>query len=252
MRKITFQLIFVALFVTVNAQTDNNDKFKQGVEFYSAGNFVEAANIWTELYNTGYRSATLNYNIANAHFKSGNIPASILFYERAYLLAPVNEDINYNLQIARTFAVDRFQAIPEIFFVKWFNVSALLISSNSWAVVAIIAFVVCLVSLSLFIYSSKYLQKIIGFWVAVFCLVVSLTSIGLSSRNNTLINKSRKAIIFSPVVTGKSSPDASGSDLFTLHEGSKVSIEGRVGEWLEIRLSDGNKGWVPENCLEVI
>ena len=252
MKKITFQLIFVALFVNTNAQTTNIDKFKQGVEFYSAGNFVEAANVWTELYNTGYRSAILNYNIANAHFKSGNIPASILFYERAYLLAPLNEDINFNLQIARTFAIDRFQEIPEIFFVKWFNVLALLISSNSWAIIAIIAFLICLISASLFIYSSNYLQKVTGFWTAVFCLVFSLTAITLSSRNNTLINNSRKAIIFSPVVTGKSSPDASGSDLFTLHEGSKVSIERRVGNWLEIRLSDGNKGWIPDNSLEVI
>ena len=252
MKKIAFQLIFIALFVHANAQTESIDKFKQGVEFYSAGKFDEAADVWTELYNTGYRSAPLNYNIANAHFKIGNIPKAILFYERAYLLAPLNEDINYNLQIARTFVVDRFQEIPEIFFVRWFNVTALLVSSNSWAVIGIIAFVICLISISLYIYSSKYLHKVIGFWAAVSCLVISLTSIALSSKNNSLVNSSRKAVIFSPVVNGKSSPDASGSDLFILHEGSKVSVESRVGEWLEIRLSDGNKGWVPENCLEVI
>jgi tetratricopeptide (TPR) repeat protein len=252
MKKIAFKLILVALFVNVNAQTENIDKFKQGVEFYSAGRFDEAANVWTELYNTGYRSAALNYNIANAYFKSANIPKAILFYERAYLLKPLNEDINYTLQIARTFAVDRFQEIPEIFFVRWFNVAALLVSSNSWAIVGITAFIICLISASLYIYSSQYLHKVIGFWTAVLCLVISISSAVLSSKNNSLINDSRKAIIFSPSVNGKSSPDVSGSDLFILHEGSKVSIEGKVGEWLEIRLSDGNKGWVLENCLEVI
>jgi tetratricopeptide (TPR) repeat protein len=249
---IVFHLMLVVLFATASAQTENIDKFTQGVEFYSDGKFTEAAEVWMELYNTGYRSAALNYNIANAYFKSAYIPQAILFYERAHLLAPLNEDINYNLQVARTFAVDRFQEIPEIFFVRWFNIAALLISSNSWAIIGIVAFVVCLVAVSLYIYSFKYLHKVIGFWVAVFCLVISMTSIVLSSKNNSLINNSRKAIIFSPAVSGKSSPDTSGSDLFILHEGTKVSIEEKIGEWLEIRLPDGNKGWIPANCLEVI
>jgi len=251
-KKIVLGLIFIAPLALVNAQADNVDRFKQGVEFYSDNRFDEAANVWMELYNTGYRSAALNYNIANACFKSGNIPKAILFYERAYLLSPLNEDINYNLQIARTFITDRFQEIPEIFFVRWFNLFALLISSNSWAIIGIIAFVICLIAASLYIYSAKYLHKVIGFWAAVFCLVISLMSIVLSSKNNSLVNDSRKAIIFSQSVSGKSSPDASGSDLFIIHEGSKVSVERRVGEWLEIRLSDGNKGWVPENSLEII
>jgi SH3-like domain-containing protein len=64
-----------------------------------------------------------------------------------------------------------------------------------------------------------------------------------------LVYDSHKAIISSPVVSGKSSPDKSGTDLFVLHEGTKVTIEDTVGEWLEIRLSDGNKGWVPVNSL---
>ena len=251
-KKIVFQLILIAPFVHIVAQTEHIDKFKQGVEFYSEGNFEKAADVWTELYNTGYRSAALHYNIANAHFKNANLPKAILFYERAHLLAPLNEDINYNLQIARTFITDRFQEIPEIFFVKWFNIAALLVSSNSWAIIGIIAFVICLIATSLYIYSAKYLHKVIGFWTAVFCLVISLTSVVLSSKNNSLVNDSRKAIIFSSAVSGKSSPDASGSDLFILHEGTKVSVERKVGEWLEIRLSDGNKGWIPENCLEII
>jgi SH3-like domain-containing protein len=67
-----------------------------------------------------------------------------------------------------------------------------------------------------------------------------------------LVYDSQKAVIFAPSVNGKSSPDNSGTDLFVLHEGSKVSIEDTVGEWYEIRLSDGNKGWVPASSLTII
>jgi len=56
----------------------------------------------------------------------------------------------------------------------------------------------------------------------------------------------------SPAVSGKSSPDNSGTDLFVLHEGTKVTIEDEVKEWFEIRLSDGNKGWIPGTSLKAI
>lgn len=67
-----------------------------------------------------------------------------------------------------------------------------------------------------------------------------------------MVYDSKKAIIYSPAVNGKSSPDSSGTDLFVLHEGTKVTVEDEVGEWYEIRLSDGNKGWIPVNSLEII
>ena len=233
-------------------QESASDKFNKGVIFFSSGNYKEALQIWTEVYNTGYRSSNLDFNIGNANFKLNNIPDAILFFERAYLLNPTDEDINYNLQIARTLIVDRFQEIPELFFIKWYNFISLILSTNTWARISLISFIICLLSLSLYIYSSTYRHKVLGFWFGFSFLVLSLTSYSFSSRNKMLVYDRHKAIISSPLVNGKSSPDNSGTDLFVLHEGTKVSIEDEVGEWLEIRLSDGNIGWVPVNSLNII
>ncbi len=245
--------LFITLFVSVAVPQDTNkDKFYQGVTYFTAGSYKEALKAWTEIYNTGYRSANLDYNIGNAYFKLNNIPSAILFYERAYLLKPADENINYNLQIARTLNVDRFQEIPELFFVKWYNFVSLFLSTNSWAKVSITSFILFLLVLSLYIYSPRHRYKVIGFWLAIFLIVLSLTSLAFTSRNKSLLYDSHKAIISSPVVSGKSSPDKSGNDLFVLHEGTKVTIEDEVGEWFEIRLSDGNKGWVPLNSITII
>lgn len=243
---------FSLLFHNTFAQDTVNDKYNQGVTSFTEGNFQEALDIWTDLYNTGYRSANLDYNIGNAYFKMNNIPDAILFFERAYLLKPGDENINYNLQIARTLTVDRFQEIPELFFVRWYNYISLVLAANTWAIFSIISFVLSLLLLSLYIYSSRYRSKVIGFWLAMLFFLLSFSSLFLSLRNKTLVFDSHKAIISSPLVSGKSSPDISGTDLFVLHEGTKVSIEDEVGEWLEIRLSDGNKGWVPVNSLNII
>jgi tetratricopeptide (TPR) repeat protein len=234
--KYIFTILFVSLFaLEAVAQETNTEKFNKGVTFFTSGNYKEALQAWTEIYLTGYRSADLDYNMGNAYFKLKDIPDAILFYERAYLLNPADEDINYNLQIARTLIVDRFQEIPVLFLVRWYNFVSLFLSSNTWAKISIISFILSLLLLSLYIYTSVYRQKVLGFWFAVSFFILSGSS-----------------LITIPQVSGKSSPDTSGTDLFILHEGTKVSIDDEVGEWLEIRLSDGNKGWVPVNSLNII
>ena len=245
-------LLFSVITSGAASQDSGTGKFNQGVTYFSAGTYNEALQAWTEVYNTGYRSASLCYNIGNAYFKLNNIPQAILFYERAYLLKPADEDINYNLQIARTLIVDRFQEIPELFFVRWYDFISLFLSSNMWARISIISFVLSLLFLSLYIYSSRYRPKVIGFWFAVSLFVITIGSLVFSARNKYLVYDSHKAIITTPVISGKSSPDNSGTDLFVIHEGTKVTVEDEVGEWLEIRLSDGNKGWIPLNSLSII
>jgi tetratricopeptide (TPR) repeat protein len=254
MKQLYFLLFLILIFpgysfAEVKPQ-ETTGSFKSGNELYSAGKYQEALDTWMTLYNSGYLSPELDYNIGNAYFKLTNIPASILFYERALLLKPADEDISYNLQIAKTLAVDKFKEIPELFFVTWFNFISLSLSSNTWAVSGLASFILFLLMLSLYFYSKNYRFKVTGFWVALVMLFLSLFFISFSARNNSLVFKSDKAIIMAPQINGKSSPDQSGTDLFLLHEGTKVTVGEQVGEWYEIRLSDGNKGWVPSNSLE--
>ena len=56
----------------------------------------------------------------------------------------------------------------------------------------------------------------------------------------------------SPSVTIKSSPDVSGTDIFVIHEGTKVRIEDKISDWNEIKLSDGSKGWLKVEDIETI
>jgi SH3-like domain-containing protein len=53
-------------------------------------------------------------------------------------------------------------------------------------------------------------------------------------------------------VAVKSSPDNSSTDLFVLHEGTLVRTISELGEWREITIADGKKGWVEQDAIEVI
>ncbi len=245
-------LFLFSVLISFDSFSQETEKFKTGVDAYAAGNYKEALQTWIDIYNTGFRSANLNYNIGNAYFKMGDMPNAILFFERAYLLSPADENINYNLEIARSLTVDRFNEIPELFFIKWFNFVSLLLNGNTWSLISIICFILSLISLSVYIYSSRFRLKVTGFWIALAFFVISVTSISFSWQNRTLVHDSHKGIISAPQVSGKSSPDTSGTDLFVLHEGTKVTLGDELGGWYEITLSDGNKGWIPSNSIIII
>lgn len=50
----------------------------------------------------------------------------------------------------------------------------------------------------------------------------------------------------------KGAPDNSGTALFLIHEGLKVRVIGTLGNWYNIRVADGNEGWVEKSELEKI
>ena len=84
-----------------------------------------------------------------------------------------------------------------------------------------------------------------------------LTIFGMSNlfawqQKQDLINR-KGAIIFAPSVTVKSTPAANGTDLFVLHEGTKVVIiDGSMKDWKEVRLADGKEGWIESKQIRII
>jgi len=224
----------------------------KGNQLYSDGNYEEAVQTWEELSESGYEAAAIYYNLGNAYFKSNKIAPAILNYERAKILAPHNKDINYNLELARTYVVDKIDELTEVFYLRWYKNIVQIFSSNTWAIVTIIAFMIFLVLFSVYLYSKSYLSKKIAFWLSVLLLLIWLCAFAFSRSGNKLATDHNKAIVFNPSVTGLSSPDESGTELFLIHEGTKVTVVDELNEWTEILLSSGTKGWLLSSSIEKI
>ena len=60
------------------------------------------------------------------------------------------------------------------------------------------------------------------------------------------------AVVLRDAVAVKSSPDQNSTDLFILHEGTKVEISDRLNGWCEITIADGKKGWMECSTFETI
>lgn len=245
-----FSILFAGL-LSLAAQTPE-ERYSQAGQLYGSGDHSGAAAIYRQLYEEGFRSGELLYNAGNAFFKSGDNASAILFYERARLLSPADEDIEYNLQIARSRITDRFETLPQLFFVRWFDFLSLLASTNFWAVSAVVLFMTALVLIVLFLTKARARGRLLSFWLALAALLLSLFIISLAIRNNSLVNHNRQAVITCSIVTGRSAPGESGNELFVLHSGTTVTVEQELGAFREVRLPDGNKGWVRSDCMEKI
>lgn len=252
MKRIIISSIFLAALAFSLAAQTPGERYAEAGRLYTSGDFSGAAAVYGKLYDDGYRSRDLLYNTGNAFFKAGDNARAILFYERARLAAPADEDINYNLQIARSHVTDKFETVPQIFLVRWFDFVALLAPTNTWAVISLTLFIMALTAALLFLTRARTRGRLLSFWLAVLSLVFSVIILLLSVRNNSLVNHNRNAVITCGIVTGKSAPGDTGSELFVIHSGTTVTVEEVLGEYSDVLLPDGNKGWVRSDCMEKI
>jgi len=219
---------------------------------YSDGKFDDAVKSYESIIKQGYRSDILYYNLGNAYYKSKNIPAAILNYERALLLNPGDENIKFNLDLAKTFTVDKIEPLPEFFLKTFFSKFRQLMSTNGWAYTGIFFLIATLVLSYFFWFTYSPNVKRITFSAGITTLVLVLLSFTFSFQQKDNIEKHGYGILTPSVVAVKSSPSDSGKDLFVLHAGTKVKIIDSVGDWYEISIADGNMGWILKETMEKI
>lgn len=234
------------------AMAQDDQRFEKANELYTNAKFEEAAQAYEEILKTGVESPELYYNLGNTYYKSGLLPQAILNYERGKLLAPQNNDIAYNLELARSQTIDKIDQVGEFFLTKWISTLRNKADSDTWAYMSIAFFIGIIAMLLLFYFSRTATLKKTGFFVGILFLSLFIFSFSFSHKQKQKLINRKYAIIFAPTVTVKSSPDASGTEIFVLHEGTKVNIIDKLGEWCQIELSDGSKGWLNVSTMEMI
>ncbi|HOI48693.1 MAG TPA: tetratricopeptide repeat protein [Prolixibacteraceae bacterium] len=243
-----FILILLLSGFAVNGQ-NAEQLLEQANQHYLAQEFQQAASLYEQILSSGKESAQVYFNLGNAYYKTGDMNRAILNYERARLLAPQDEDIAFNLRMANQYVVDNIEELPQPFFLRWRTTLVNRASSGAWARLSAGSFILFLLMAGLFLFSRTTGLKRIGFWTGVVVLLFSVLSFSFASRQQKLLRERNHAIVFCPRVTVKSSPSQAGTDLFLIHEGLKVQITNSLNNWKEVKLADGNKGWLPDSCL---
>lgn len=237
---------------TENTPIDLDELWARGNRLYSAGDYNGAVASYDSIVNAGWESAPLYYNLAGAYFKAGKSGKAILNYRRAARLDPSNDNIAYNLAYAESYVKDKIDEVPQFMGRKWVRVIGNLMSPDGWAVLSLVALGVMLASVVFYILAQRRAIRKCGFVTAVVMAVVLIVSVsfGISGRNQLLRND--EAVVLSSAAVVKASPERTGKDLFILHEGTTVVVIESFGEWSEIRIADGNEGWIRTSAIEII
>ena len=219
---------------------------------YTDGNYNRAIAIYDSLLKEG-QSADLYYNLGNAYYRSERNTKAIICYERALALSPGDADIRFNLQMAQSKTVDKIVPESEMFFVTWFRSVVNLASVDGWAVFALLMLGVSIILALVYLFSSSVWLRKIGFFGAIFMILLFISANIFAWQQKQELTARRGAIIISSAVQVKSTPATDGTDLFILHEGTKVVVvDSSMKDWKEIRVSDGKQGWVESERIEMI
>lgn len=220
---------------------------------YSEGRWGDAVTAYTSVENLGLESPALYCNLGSAYYKEGDIAMAMLYYERALKLDPSYSDARYNRTVVSDFVQDRIEPVPEFILKTWVRELCYGLDSDTWAVAGLVFLVVTAAALLLLFLSSSLALRRTGFFSAIVFLLLAVMAITFSFWQKADYMRKDGAIIMTPVVSVKSSPSSEAStDLFILHEGTKVLIIDEVGEWRNIELADGRQGWMRSSDMSII
>jgi len=250
MRHILGILLVLIIFPPGIEAMDFEDLLREGNEFYLEGNYELAVETYQAIVDSGYASGELYYNLGNAYYKSHNVTMALVNFERAYILKPKDKDIQHNLEVAKEFVVDRIEVLPEFFLTRAYVGFVKTVDADVWAILSISSFILALILLLVYFLSRRMGLRRISFWSGILFVLISLSTLLFAFQQNKFTTRHNQALVLTPSVAIKSSPDEnSGTDLFLLHEGTKVTVDDELGEWREVVLSDGNRGWLKESDL---
>lgn len=249
-------------FIPVDSKKNNeiiivNDKNTDSLiisaeKLFSNKKYAEASHIYNSILKARGESFEILYNLGNCYYKSNNIPSAILSYERALRINPGDRDARFNLKLCQNKIVDKIDPVGAFLFSSIYDSAGDLFNSNVWSVFSMIFFALFIAALTGYFFSRISWLKKVSFYGGILSIILTILAVSYSAKKYNESTSHNQAILFTPTVTIKSSPDQSGTDLFVLHEGTKVHILSEIGEWKEIGIDDGNVGWIKSENLVII
>lgn len=252
-KKYLLSVLFLIFCFNINLRAqDNTVIFDNANNEYAKGNYQAAIGLYQQIIKSNKVAPELYYNLGNAYFKTNNFPLAILYFEKAKRLNPTDEDIDYNIKVVNNKIIDKIDIVPELFYIRWWRTISSLNTANGWAILSIVSITSLLILVGLYLFSNRIIIRKLCFSLSFLLVVTTALFINFAFMQQGLITNSKEAIIFTPTVSVKSSPDINSVDLFVIHEGTKVEINDNIGEWSEIKIANGSKGWIKKDNYEKI
>lgn len=252
----TLLICFCAVSATATELTDSADLC------YEKGDYSSAIELYNRAISDEGTSTDLYYNLGNAYYRAGNQPQAILAYERALRLDPANSEAKANLKFVNERIIDKKGETGSFLYNLYLDIVGLM-SSNAWAVTAIILLLVTIAAAGVYALSSDIMLRKAGFFggFVTAALCIGALVLAIAAREEALDDS--YAVITSEsatLSTAPHTPKSHAEEAMLLHAGTKVRILRTLGEpadstsqvWHEVQVDNKHRAWINDKDIEKI
>ena len=247
MKKIVILLFFISS--SIGAQSVQK-LFDTANNLYKNGNYTEAIDTYKKIIDKDKISADVYYNLGNAYYKLNKVAPAIYNYEKALKINPLHEDARNNLIFAKRLTLDSIEKLPETFLQKLEKNFLQKLSYNQWAIVTVVLSFLAAILFLLFYFAEIPMKKRLFFLSSMLSFLLFIFSMAITIKEYHFAKNNKEAIIYATKTSVKNEPTLQANDIFTLHEGTKVTVLDSVDNWKKIKLADGKIGWILSNELK--
>jgi len=248
------KLFFLVLVISSNfiiAQTTNK-LFENANTLYKEAKYTEAIKLYEKIETSNQVSADLYFNLGNCYYKLNKVAPTIYYYEKALKLQPLHRAAANNLVFAKRLTLDVIEELPKTFLQKLDENYVKKLSYNQWAIVVVVLSFIASILFLLFYFAESSSRKRLYFVISILSFLLFFVSIGITFNQFKWSEKNVKAIVFSEKTSIQNAPTLNSDAVFTLHEGTKVTVLDAVDNWKKIKLTDGKTGWILSDELKEI
>ena len=215
---------------------------------YSASNFETAIQHYQSILKKGLSSPDIHYNLGNCYFRSGELGNAILYYEKALKIDPSHENSAFNLTLAKTKRIDKFDEVPQ------FSFDVVLIGLNKYIshnYASILGSTLIVFAALCYIYAKKIkIKKLI--YLARIVVTIGFLITFIAWKQQSAVNDYKAGIVVVKSSNIFSEPNPNSTLLFEIHEGTKIEILSASGNWLNIKAPNNSVGYIEKLNLREI
>ena len=226
--------------------------FERGNKLYAKAQYQEAIKVYKQSIANNYQSANVFFNMGNAYYRIGDMPSALLYYEKAHKLRPSDRDIDANIQLANSKIVDKMEVAPEFFLTTWCRNFFLFFSVATLSILNVFFWISAGILMIIYSFAESVSQKKAAFYSGIALFILGICSILITKKQFDYLDTNQHAIVFSTVAKVQSEPSNDSKTLFVIHSGLKVRIIESRQNWMRIKLSNGNEGWIAESNVKEI
>lgn len=268
--KKTVNVLIIIFFLAFSSIRGYASQISEAEAAYNSGNYSEAVEIYKSVMDAEGVSGALYFDLGNAYYKAGQLGDAVLCFERAKKLDPGNKSIinNLNFTSSKVVDVNKSEAGEKKSSVEYDSptflqsINAMIaesVSSDNWAVLAVIAFILFLAMASMYFFIPNVLARKTGFFGGLTFLVFSIIFIIFSFVAASYVKSDDMAVIMTSKIKLLEKPETDSKTVSSaLTDGTKVEIleseesKGGSSQWFKVKLNSRTVGWVNSKDLEII